>query len=482
MFKNIPRFKYFIIALLVSSDLIALLSSMAIAYWIRFGSGLFETLPDTKLFRLRELPFSGATDPKAYLMLSLWLIPAWLFIFAYFGLYEEQRYRQRANAYYNLFRAVSVGFFVLLGITFFYRVFSFSRLVMIFFIIFDFILTALLRILIHTIARKLRAKGFNNRRMIIIGSGRLARLVYKDIISDPGLGYTIIGVLDDKLRTGEREKAMQGLAPNLGKTSDVREIIYRNQVHEVFICDPEMHHDRVMDIVSDCDDMNVRIKIAGSLFEMLTRRAPGLLVYDGIPIIELKEGKVSGWQMAIKRLIDIVLASLLILITLPVSILVAILIKITSKGPVFFRQTRIGKDGKPIRIYKFRSMYKDTPEYAVAPNNLVDKRITPLGRILRKWSVDELPQLINVLKGEMSMVGPRPEMPFWVEKYKEWEKKRLKVKPGLTGMWQVHGRSDIPLQENIEYDLYYVRNQSLLLDFKILLKTIFVVAFGKGAY
>jgi len=167
---------------------------------------------------------------------------------------------------------------------------------------------------------------------------------------------------------------------------------------------------------------------------------------------------------------------------IPVFIVIAIAIKIDSPGPVFFIQERVGKDGKIFKVIKFRTMYKDTPKFALSPRSQGDPRITKVGAFLRRWSLDELPQLINVLKGEMSLVGPRPEMPQIVEEYEPWQRERLKVKPGITGIWQILGRKDLPLEKNIQYDLIYVKNRSFLLDIIIILKTIPLVIKGKGAY
>jgi exopolysaccharide biosynthesis polyprenyl glycosylphosphotransferase len=184
----------------------------------------------------------------------------------------------------------------------------------------------------------------------------------------------------------------------------------------------------------------------------------------------------------LKRTIDLVGASLGVLVFGPFCLLIALLIRLTSKGPILFVQERIGRDGKPFKLLKYRTMHLDTDRYAPAPEYPDDPRVTPIGRWLRRFSFDELPQLLNVLGGSMSLVGPRPEMAFHVDQYSRWQRQRLKVKPGLTGLWQIHGRSDIPLHKNLEYDLYYVRNQSLFLDYRIMLKTVFVVLFGRGAY
>jgi exopolysaccharide biosynthesis polyprenyl glycosylphosphotransferase len=200
------------------------------------------------------------------------------------------------------------------------------------------------------------------------------------------------------------------------------------------------------------------------------------------PVVNLKgEGPGRGYDF-FKRAMDLVLASVGIVITVPLWLCVMALIKIDSRGPIFFSQERVGRDGRRFPMLKFRTMFVNAPAYSRSPREEGDDRVTRLGKILRKSSLDELPQLINVLAGDMSIVGPRPEMPFIVEKYKDWEKKRLSVKPGLTGLWQVIGRQELPLEENVQYDFYYIKNRSLVMDISIILRTIPALLSRKGAY
>ena len=187
-------------------------------------------------------------------------------------------------------------------------------------------------------------------------------------------------------------------------------------------------------------------------------------------------------HMFIKRAFDIVVSTVVILLTFPFWILIMIAIRLETDGPAIFKQERVGQNGKVFKIRKFRTMRSDVDKYEYSPSSPDDRRITKVGAFLRKTSLDEFPQFLNVLNGDMSMVGPRPEMPFIVEKYKDWERQRLKVKPGLTGLWQIMGRKDLPLHESLEYDFYYIKNQSLLLDLTILIKTIPIILLGKGAY
>jgi len=202
----------------------------------------------------------------------------------------------------------------------------------------------------------------------------------------------------------------------------------------------------------------------------------------GLRVVELGPGLLSSGESVAKRVLDLVLALSLGLLSLPLVVLASLLIRLGSKGSVVFRQTRVGKDGEQFEMFKFRTMYQKSIPFEPAPRDDKDPRITRVGKWLRRTSLDELPQIINVIKGDMSFVGPRPEMPFIVERYEGWQMQRLRVKPGITGLWQIMGRKDLPLDENLEYDFYYIRNQSILLDITILLRTIPTVLMGKGAY
>jgi exopolysaccharide biosynthesis polyprenyl glycosylphosphotransferase len=203
---------------------------------------------------------------------------------------------------------------------------------------------------------------------------------------------------------------------------------------------------------------------------------------DGVPLLTVKESHISWWMLIVKRIMDIIFASVCIIFLAPVMAVFAILVKRNSPGPAIFKQKRVGLNGKQFQFYKFRTMHVDTPKYAVTPGSGDDPRITGIGRFLRRFSLDELPQLFNVLKGDMSMVGPRPEMPFIVETYSDIMANRLRVKPGITGLWQISADRAKQIHDNIDYDLYYVENFSPLLDVVILLRTIFMAVIGRGAY
>jgi lipopolysaccharide/colanic/teichoic acid biosynthesis glycosyltransferase len=220
--------------------------------------------------------------------------------------------------------------------------------------------------------------------------------------------------------------------------------------------------------------------VAGPL-QVLTAQAE-LSGPGDLPVLELRNRAFGPGQRLAKRVCDLLVTLLLLVVLGPLMLVIALLIRRQMGPPALFHQVRVGHQGQEFTMLKFRTMHRETEAYAPSPTAAADQRVTPLGRWLRKYSLDELPQLLNVLRGEMSLVGPRPEMPFIVAQYEPWQRKRLDAMPGLTGLWQILGRKDLPLRENIEYDFYYIRNQSLLLDLAIFLRTIPIVLFGKGAY
>jgi exopolysaccharide biosynthesis polyprenyl glycosylphosphotransferase len=258
-------------------------------------------------------------------------------------------------------------------------------------------------------------------------------------------------------------------------------VIQSEKLEEVFIAIPNLPHAQILRLVMECEGLDVDFHIVSDLFGVLAHETRIELLED-FPIFDLNSGRADRSYQVAKRVFDLALTlpvSLVFFLTYP---LIALAIRLDSQGPVIFRQERVGQGGRVFILYKYRTMSVETSAYAEAPRQEGDSRVTRVGRVLRKTSIDEVPNLLNVLKGDMSLVGPRPEMPFIVEKYQEWQRKRLEVMPGLTGLWQILGRKDLPLHENLEYDFYYIKNRSLLLDFTILIRTIPALLFTRGAY
>jgi exopolysaccharide biosynthesis polyprenyl glycosylphosphotransferase len=278
----------------------------------------------------------------------------------------------------------------------------------------------------------------------------------------------------------------------LGSVDDAARVVRAYHIHEVIVALPLRAHSKLAELVTSLQDMSVNVRVVPDFYDLVFLRSR-VEDFGGMPLITLREPALDPFQRAIKRAFDLVVGGLLLLLSLPLMGLIALAIKGDSPGPVFFKQQRVGEGGRLFEMLKFRSMVADaeahqaevfsyTPEGQVIHKQPRDPRITRVGRFIRRISLDELPQLINVLRGEMSLVGPRPELPWLVERYEPWQRKRFEVPPGITGWWQVNGRSDKPMHLYTEEDLYYIKHYSLLLDVQILWKTLGVVLRRKGAY
>jgi exopolysaccharide biosynthesis polyprenyl glycosylphosphotransferase len=311
----------------------------------------------------------------------------------------------------------------------------------------------------------------------------------RNIVAQPELGYRVIGFVDDD---PEKNRTDIGRFKALGEIDSLPRVVQEEGIDEVIITLPWIYHRRILGIMRQCERERVRARIVPDLFQLALSRVD-IEDLGGIPIIGVKEISITGWNLAFKRTSDIVLSLAVLVLLFPLMLLISVAIKLDSPGPVLFKQVRVGRDGRRFVFYKFRSMRQgaeeERPQLAdldetVGPIFKIrrDPRCTRLGRFLRRTSLDELPQLYNVLRGEMSLVGPRPAIPVEVEQYQEWHRKRLEVSPGMTGLWQVSGRSQLTFDEMCLLDIYYLENWSPLLDLKIALKTIPAVLAGTGAY
>jgi len=324
-----------------------------------------------------------------------------------------------------------------------------------------------------------RFRKVTPRRVLVVGKGEGAESILQDIRKRPELGYRLIGIVSD----GEMKNPESGVK-HFRSITNIRRIVTANRIDEVIISVPPESRKGMVDVISQCQGMGVRFKIVPELYEMFLSETDGEDV-NGLPLVEVMAPPIYGANEVIKRLIDILVSSLSLLLLLPLILVIMVLIKIGSKGPVLFAQERVGKDGKIFSLYKFRSMTRDAEKHTgpvLAKTD--DRRITKWGRVLRRTRLDEIPQLINVLKGNMSLVGPRPERPFFVERFKRQIPgyvQRLQVRPGVTGLAQVHSRYDISARSKLRYDLLYVRRHSLFLDLEIILRTIWVILRRKGA-
>jgi undecaprenyl-phosphate galactose phosphotransferase len=334
------------------------------------------------------------------------------------------------------------------------------------------------------------------RKCIIVGGGELGRKILNDIIARPELGLEIAGIVDDNITPGT---CILNGYKILGNVGDMIKICEEQNVDEIIIGIDNITHERLIKIVEEAKKTKCIVRLTSSIFKVIPNR---LITesYIDFPTVTLTRGLYSEVYLIQKRIVDFVISLIALIFLSPFFLLIAILIKATSKGPIFYVHERVGKDGKKFKMYKFRTMYLNAdqdkariewmkkfieigehPNGETSSKKVVDKsKITPIGRILRKFSIDELPQLINVLKGEMSLVGPRPVLPYEYEMFKPWYYERNKVLPGCTGFWQVYGRAKTNFDDMVLMDIYYIQNMSPWLDLQIILKTIPVMLFGKG--
>jgi exopolysaccharide biosynthesis polyprenyl glycosylphosphotransferase len=318
-----------------------------------------------------------------------------------------------------------------------------------------------------------------------VGFNPKAHEVHDQILEHPALGLDVEGYIAvNPDNVGSSYKNVRAK----GSINELLDIVYKTHSEEVIIALEKEDHDLLVDIISKLENKGVGLKIAPDLYEILSGQARTSQLY-GVPLIDIMPELMPEWEKKLKRILDILISFLILLITLPLNIFIAILIKLDSKGPVFFRQKRSGMSNKEFKIIKFRSMFKDAEKHT-GPiwSQKDDPRVTRIGKLIRKLRIDEIPQMYNVLKGEMSLVGPRPERPFFVDQLSEqipYYKRRLKVRPGITGWAQVKHKYDENIEDvkvKLRYDLFYIENMSLRMDIKILARTILVVLFGKGHY
>ena len=425
-------------------------------------------------YEIRDKWMGSAIQPFEEYLLAMPMVALILVATFYsFGLYERSQRTTHISELYNLVKAITFVWLFIMAASFLYK-YDYSRIFVVLFYALAVVSINLGRYLVRSVNRKLHQKGVGVTRVLIIGAGKPGRRVAEKLKEYDEFGYRLIGFVDDHVR----EKADIKI---LGKVDRIKALINEHEIQEVFITDPSISHERILELIHECDKTKVKFKVVSDLFEIISGDID-LNELEGLPSLDLRQNGPSIFYLTIKRLVDILGALVGLILFSPLWIMIGVLIRLDSKGPIVFKQKRVGKDGKKFVIYKFRTMKADVEKQALAPQNKDDKRITKIGKFLRKSSLDEVPQFWNVLIGNMSLVGPRPEMPFIVKTYTPWQKRRLEVKPGITGLWQILGRKDLPLHENIEYDFYYIKNQSLLLDFVIILKTITTVISSKGAY
>jgi Undecaprenyl-phosphate glucose phosphotransferase len=440
------------------------------SYYIRFH---WEIIP----------VYRGVPPFILYAGLLLLVVPSWLIFFKFNDLYSLKRGESYIDDVIRIFQGGSLATMFLISLTFFYRGYTFSRAVILLFWMIGIFLCALDRLVLLNILKSLRRKGINIRKTLIVGAGPLAQIVGEKIRQFPGLGLRVEGFVD--VGNGG-ERAPDILDDVLGGFDDLVEQVKDRKIDQIIVALPRDAHETLEKVLKVLENEVVDIKIVPDLLQFVALRT-GMEDLDGIPIINLSDTPLSGWYGPVKRAADILFSSLGIVLTSPVLLLIAVIIKLTSRGPVFYKQERMGLDGSVFTMYKFRSMKVGAEEETGAVwAKKDDPRRTVIGSFLRSTSLDELPQLFNVLKGEMSFVGPRPERPYFVEQFRGKIPRymlRHKVKCGLTGWAQVNGyRGNTSIEKRIEYDIFYIENWSLSFDIKIIWLTFWKGLISKHAY
>jgi len=458
------------------------------------GAFLVATLPHVRSNSISLAQFLQLKIRLVDLVISAVLLASWLLIFTMLGLYGSKRLTSRKSEATDAFKATTLcaGF---LGFASFALNFQWvtPSFVMTFWIC-STVAVVGTRMAVRTWLRRLRIHGRDSRNMLIVGSNPRAIAFAKTVQSKPELGYRILGFADVEW-SGIGELQNHGWQV-VCDFDNLNSFVRRSVVDEIVLTVPmRSFHDLASDVVAMCEQQGIVVRVLSDLFN-LKHRSAKTEEFEGSPVITHYSGIVEGWPTTIKRSIDFVLSMVLLVLVAPVLLLTAVLIKLTSPGQVFFVQKRIGLNKRVFHIYKFRTMVADAEKKLRDVEHLNevsgpvfkiknDPRITPIGKFLRKTSIDELPQLFNILNGDMSLVGPRPlqlrDYELLTEAGEDWQRCRFSVRPGITCLWQVSGRSSLPFHKWMELDLQYVRNWSLWLDVQILAKTIPAVFRGIGA-
>lgn len=445
---------------LIFFDSIVISFSWLAAYYIHFKTSFGPA------------PHHAIPEIDVYLLA---LIPVWavfMFNIRLCGLYKPLRGKPVSTEFYNIIKVTVLSILILTAATFFYREESFSRIAAAYFWVLVTTLMVVSHVLVRVVLMEARKRGFNLRHVLIVGSGDLGQTVADKINLHPEFGMKIVGFLS---RHSEKVGSEINGIKVVGLYQEVSKIIQKYSIDQLYIALPLHAHDRMEKVLENLDEETVDIKVVPDLLKFMNLQA-GVEELDGLPVVNLTESPLYGWNIVIKRVSDIVLSGLAIIVGSPLLLIIAIIIKLESRGPIIFRQERVGLDKEGFEMLKFRSMRVDAEE-KTGPvwASKEDDRRTRLGTFLRKTSFDELPQLFNVFIGDMSLVGPRPERPVFVKDFKKSIPKymlRLKMKAGLTGWAQVNGwRGNTSLDKRVEFDLYYIKNWSLSFDLKIILMT-----------
>ena len=482
--KKRPAYTYILLVL----DWLTIVAALAIGITLR-GRGFGG-----------EFSFVGAPLEWEPIFLCLFGAAA-TFLFQYLGLYRVNVFITVADQTVRILKALFFTILSLALLAFFVRAdwIVDSRLAMVYFSAVSIILLIGGRVIVfRNIYLWLSRRKVFHRNALIVGAGENGKNLAINLFLNDHLGLNLVGFLDDELPLG---KVVFNRAKVLGRVAELREIVKVFAVQEIIVCLENVDHTRLIGVLDIATATDTIVKISSPLYDVVPSRL-FIEKYGNLPVVGISHFSPSPILEVYKRIFDSVLAAIGVMFLSPILATIALAIRLDSRGPIFFSQVRIGKNGTPFKFYKFRSMQmgsdqdkerektvvqfiqtkaKTKPSEKTSTKIVNESRVTHVGRFLRKTSLDELPQLFNVLKGDMSLVGPRPCLPYEWDHYEEWHKRRLSVMPGCTGMWQVAGRSVVGFEDMVVLDLYYIQNASVLLDFGLLLKTLPVMLFGSGA-
>lgn len=481
---------------LLLSDLTLTVVSFVLAFFLREGI--------SPLTSFKSLHLSATFKPYAALL--LFVIAIRLLALRYYDLYRLRGEFSIVDDAIRVFKAVAIGSLLIVAVAFLYRggfrfrAFSYARGVFVVDFVLALVSISAVRFIVRAVQGLARKRQINLIPTLVVGRGAEATLFIREMRERPALGYRVIGIVDSSEST-VGSSFYEGV-PVVSHLKKLPDAIRDSGANEVIIADPNVSGDELFEVMMRCGRRRgVEFRVAPSLFNCLPAKTE-IHQIGVLPMIRLFREPLSSGSRILKRTSDLLISALAILVLLPLWLLLALLIKLDSRGAIFYTQERVGMDGRLFLLYKFRTMKADAdaavhreyqeafiagraeanlgderkPTYKLAS----DERITRVGRWLRRTSLDEVPQLLNVLMGDMSIVGPRPPIPYEVEAYELWHRKRLDMKPGLTGLWQVSGRNRLPFEEMVRLDLFYIENWSLLLDLKIILRTGFVMISGEG--
>jgi exopolysaccharide biosynthesis polyprenyl glycosylphosphotransferase len=462
----------------IACDIVLINGAFVLAYAMRYR---------WQLFRPVEPAFDNPIDVYYPFMLVLTVLLVAAYGLA--GVYAPRRLGMWVDQMSRLTRSTMMAMLIMIGLTFIYQPFFYSRLIYLYDLVALLVLLGSNRFVWGFILGRLRQRGIGVVRVLIVGAGDLGRAVIRTVMAQPELGYRIAALVDEHI---DPAALSIGPAPAIEGLDHLSQIIAEKNIDEVIVTLPWTNHQRILDVFRQCEQLGVRARTVPDLFQLSLSRVD---VEDlgGVPVIGLKMASIRGVHLLIKRSMDLVIAGTTTLVLSPLMLLCALAIKLDSPGAVIFRQKRVGRRGKEFVVFKFRSMREGAEaekanllEFNEMRGPLfkmrADPRTTRVGRFLRRSSLDELPQLFNVLRGEMSMVGPRPHTRAEVSQYQAWQLQVLEASPGLTGLAQVSGRSQLSFDEQCLLDIYYIENWSPTLDVKIMLRTVPKMLSGQGAY